>query len=85
MIEFLDTLFVVLTAFHVSVDGINKNIDVHFLNGFLGAAVSIQDVDVESVRAGVVEHFHLALMDETLDGEFHAITVGNPYGLIETP
>ena len=51
MIEFLDTLFVVLTTFHVSVDGINKNIDVYLFNGFLGAAVGIQDVDIESISA----------------------------------
>ena len=64
MIEFLDTLFIVFTAFHVSVDGIYKNIDVHLFNGFLGAAVCIQDVDVESISTSIEEHFHLALMDE---------------------
>ena len=85
MIEFLDTLFVVLTAFHVSVDDIYKNIDVNLFNGFFSAAIGIQDVDVESVRTGIVENFYLALMDETLNGEFHTITIGNPYRLIETP
>ena len=85
MIEVLDTLFVVLTAFHVSVDGIYKNIDVHLFNGFLGAAVGIQEIDVESVSTSIVEHFHLALMDKTLNREFHTITIGNPYRLIETP
>ena len=60
MIEILDTLFVILTAFHVSVDNIHQNIDVHLLNGFLGAAVGIQDVDVESIGTGIVEHYILS-------------------------